>query len=259
MINRFLIVVFVAALTNSAHSAAVTFGDGMATLAENGVLTADEGMLTADSQTVHFSVDIAMSNANSGDSAFVEASDSGIRFWISDGSGAHDQWQTVFVSKFDKPMSGLKIAPQSPGNTADDVDWTVSWSGTDDAAILTNSPAATGEHSLYLESQRLQDGEYTSGIAFRLDDDATRAGDSNGSQRGDLNLSIPSDPWSIVLPDGTTEFTIEARLTDAVPQSHAFEGIGVDMTSAFAIPEPACLPMVTICLIGFTFACGRKR
>jgi hypothetical protein len=210
-------------------------------------------LLFAESSAVPFSVGISMSNANADDSAIVEAVETGLRFWISDSSGAHQDWTSTFDLTFDTPVSGLKIAPLSPVNTSDDVNWTVSWSGLSDSATIVNSPAVSGEQSLYIETGRLPSGEYASTVSFRLDDDTLRAGNLNESERGDLNLSVPTQPWSISLPDGTTQITVQARLSDPVPEGHAFEGIGVDTSNAFAIPEPACSVILLVCSLLIAF------
>ena len=217
----------------------IQLGNDKLELAGSGTATDTGGFVATEPIALPFATTITSTGANAGDTTLVEPTGDGLKFWIGDFSGVHQNWTTTFTVDFVAPINGLRVTPISPVNTSDDITWTVSWNEAAGNATITNSFAIRGQHSIYSGGSLLQNGPFQSGTSFRLDDDNQRSGDTNGTARGDINLSIPTNPWNIALPDGLTSLTIEARLSEIADSNHAFEGIGIDTSQVSIVPEPA--------------------
>lgn len=239
--TRFAFVILVgnALLASPLLATPIQLGNEKLELAGSGTATDTGGFLATEPIALPFTTTITSTGANVGDTSLVEPVGEGLKFWIGEFSGVHQDWTTTFKVDFVAPIDGLRVTPISPANTSDDITWTVSWNESAGNATVTNSFAIRGQHSIYSGGSLLQDGPFQSGTSFRLDDDNQRSGDTNGTARGDINLSIPTNPWNIALPDSLTTLTIEARLSETADSNHAFEGIGIDTSQVSIVPEPA--------------------
>ena len=202
-----------------------------------------------------FSSRISSANAGADDFAMIEVQGDTLRTWINDGSDNQANWETDFSFSFEEPIDNLMLVPESPANNSDTVLWTVSWEASSDVAAFQNSPDLIDEYSLYLAADRLPSGEFASGTTFRMDDDALLSGDANGTTGGDLNISVPSSPWVIELPDGVTSIDVQASVPIPTADNRAFEGIGIDF-SAVTVPEPGSCGIL---LIGLAVVVSRHR
>lgn len=196
--------------------------------------------------TVDFTTNIVTSNADNVDRAFFLSLDDYVLTWIDDVSSGQTDWNSSFTFDFPMPISGIKIIPETAVNTSDSVLWDVRWTGSSNTATFVNSPDTLNEHSLYSGNTRLPDGSYVSGTVFRMDDDGAFGQDTNGTTPNDLNLSKPTTPWVIGLPDDITSLTIRATLADAGNTNRRAEGFAVDFSDVVIpppVPEPSHLSM----------------
>ena len=254
----FAFAVSLASLAGPLLATPIQLGSDKLELLGDGTANDAGGFVSTEPIALPFSTTITSTGANAADVALVEPDGDGLRFWVGDFSGVHQDWTTTFTVDFVAPINGLRIAPLSPVNTSDDVGWTVSWNESAGNATVTNSFSVRGQHSIYSGGGRLPDGPFQSGTPFWLDDDNQKSGDTNGTERGDINLSIPVNPWSIALPDGLTSLTVEANISEIDDTNHAFEGLGIDTSNASLVPEPSTPLLLTLSVILFCVSATRR-
>ena len=224
-------------------------------LVGNGIGANGGGLLDG---TVGFTTNIVTTNANSSDRAYFQTVDNHVRTWIDDATSNQVNWNSSFTMDFSIPISGLKIIPATPGNSADTVIWSVQWDGSSNEAVFVNSPDTLNEHSLYDDGVRLTDGTYVSGTEFRMDDDGAAGSNTNGSVPNDLNLQRPTTPWSIALPDDVTSVTIQATIADGAVINRAREGFGIDFTDVVIVPVPEPSNLAFLLLVSLAFFFKRR-